>query len=93
VQFALYALVFIFVTLSFFMLFAFYRTHHVGLLYMSFAYGLSGMAAGYLMQWWPLGVGLALAWLVKLMGFDPDRSGGEEPRREEAPRSDPPGGA
>jgi len=90
VQFVLYAFSVLFVGLSFFMLFAFYRTQHVGLLAMSAVYGVSGMAAGYFQVWWPLLAGFVLAWVLRFMGLDPDvpRAG----RKPDQDTSGPPAG-
>jgi hypothetical protein len=62
----------LFVLLSFLMLFIYRRTRHRGLLIMSMFYGMGGMLSGYLNSWWPLAAGFVLAWLVRLMGLDPD---------------------
>jgi len=70
--YVLYALSAIFILLSFFMLAAYSRTRHKGLLIMSICYGAGGLASGYLLSWWPLMAGFAAAWVVRVLGLDPD---------------------
>lgn len=53
-------------------LFAYTRKPHPGLLLMAAAYGGSAGAAIALVEGWPLLVGIGLAWVVKLIGLDPD---------------------
>lgn len=90
-QFVLYAVAGLFVALSFFMLFAFYRTQHAGLLLMSAAYGVSGMVAGYFQLWWPLLAGFAVVWIIRFIGLDPDAPRSRKPAGEDS--SGPPPGA
>jgi hypothetical protein len=56
--------------------FTYFRQKHIGLLLMSIAYGASAGAALSLMEWWPLVAGFVIAWLLRLVGLDP-----EVPRR------------
>ncbi len=90
-QFVLYAVAGLFVALSFFMLFAFYRTQHIGLLFMSAAYGVSGMVAGYYLWWWPLLLGFAVVWIIRFLGLDPDAPRAGKSADQDA--SGPPPGA
>lgn len=67
----LYFIASVFIVLSFFMLFAFWRTRHWGLVLLSFVYAGSGLAAGYSLKWWPLIAGFVVAWLLRIAGYDP----------------------
>ncbi len=44
---------------------------HIGLLLAAIAFGVSAVVSFLLMAWWPLGVGFVLAWVLRLLGFDP----------------------
>jgi hypothetical protein len=71
VNIVIYVFAAIFIALALGLLFAYYRTRHPGTLLMGVTYLASaGAALGY-MQWWPLVVGLVLAWVVRLMGLEP----------------------
>ncbi len=61
---------FIFMALA--MMFAYQRTKHYGLLLMGSTYAVSAGLAIVLMHWWPLIAGFVLAWILRLLGLDPD---------------------
>ena len=61
-----------FVLMSVAMLLAYRRTGHYGLFMMGLTYGASAGLALVLMHWWPLVLGYALVWVLKLTGLDPD---------------------
>jgi hypothetical protein len=54
------------------MVFAYTRRRHVGLLLMAAAYAGGAGVAIALVKGWPLLVGIGLAWVIKLMGLDPE---------------------
>jgi hypothetical protein len=62
----------LFILLTLGLLVAYYRERQSGVLLMAVAYGASAGAALALMQWWPLIAGFVLAWLLRLMGLDPE---------------------
>jgi hypothetical protein len=70
----------LFVLLSLVMLYVFYREQHFGTFLMAIAYGLSGLLAISLPDWWPLAVGFVMAWMLRLMGLEPSH----EPARDDA---------
>lgn len=51
--------------------FAFWRSKHYGFLVLGFTYFAAAVAALVLLAWWPLFVGFALVWLLRLAGFEP----------------------
>lgn len=53
-------------------LFAYTRKPHPGLLLMAAAYGGGAGAAIALVEGWPLLAGIGVAWVVKMIGLDPD---------------------
>lgn len=57
------------------MVFAYTRQRHVGLLLMAVSYAGGAGAAIALVQGWPLLVGIGLAWVIKLIGLDPEAKG------------------
>ena len=61
-----------FVLMSVAMLFAYRRTGYYGLFMMGLTYGASAGLAIVLVHWWPLILGYALVWVLKLLGLDPD---------------------
>lgn len=61
----------LFILMALAMLFAYYRSRHLGMVLMSITYGASAVLALMLMHWWPLAAGFALAWLLRLIGLDP----------------------
>lgn len=67
----LYFFASVFIVLGFFLLFAFWRSRHWGLVLLSFVYSASGFAAGYSLKWWPLIAGFVVAWLLRMAGYDP----------------------
>ena len=70
----LYFVASVFIVLGFMMLFAFRRSRRWELVLMSFIYSGSGIASAYSLDWWPVIAGFIVAWLLKLAGFDPDKS-------------------
>ncbi|MBI4206382.1 MAG: hypothetical protein HY527_15280 [Betaproteobacteria bacterium] len=60
-----------FIVLTLALLFAYYRTRHPGLVLISTTYGSAAVLALMLMEWWPLVAGFALAWVLRLMGLEP----------------------
>jgi hypothetical protein len=73
----------LFVVLAVALLFAYYRTRHGGLLLMCTTYAAAAVLALMHMHWWPLALGYALVWVLRLMGLDPGptMSKHETPRR------------
>jgi len=63
----------LFIVLAAALLFSYYRSRHPGMLLMSATYGFSAALALMLMHWWPLVLGFASAWALRLMGLDPGR--------------------
>jgi len=60
-----------FIVLAIGLLFAYYRMRHPGTVLMAVVYvAAAGAALGY-MHWWPLLAGLALTWVIRLMGLEP----------------------
>jgi len=49
----------------------FFASKNVGLLFAALAFGGSAVASMWLVAWWPLGAGLILAWILRLLGMDP----------------------
>ena len=88
----LYFFASLFIVLGFLMLFSYRRSQRVEFLMLSFVYAGSGLAAGYSFAWWPLAVGLAVAWALKLVGFDPDKPQASPPSTEDSARDGPPSG-
>ena len=62
------------------LLFAYHRTKHYGLFLIGITYAASAGLAFALMHWWPLAAGFILAWVLRLLGLDPD-AGSKEPDR------------
>ena len=69
----------IFIFLALVMLFAFHRIRHHGMFLLAFTYGFSAVLALVLMQAWPLLVGFVFAWLLRLMGMEPDTRNDKPP--------------
>ena len=53
------------------LVFSYFQQKHIGLLLMAVAYGASAGAAISLVEWWPLLAGFVIAWLLRLVGLDP----------------------
>ena len=68
--YVIYAFGGLFVLLSLVMLYVFYREQHFGTFLMGITYGLSGLLAIALPDWWPLLFGFVVAWLLRLMGME-----------------------
>jgi len=62
----------IFVLISIGLFVNYYRARHIGMLLMGLVYGNAAGLALVLAHWWPLVVGFVLAWVLRLLGFDPD---------------------
>jgi hypothetical protein len=61
----------LFIVLTLALLFAYYRTRQPGLVLISSTYGSAAVLALMSMEWWPLAAGFALAWVLRLMGLEP----------------------
>lgn len=72
-NFVVYIISGLFILLALALLFTFYRSRHAGTLLMAVTYGVSAALALMLMHWWPLALGFASAWALRLMGLDPGR--------------------
>jgi hypothetical protein len=44
---------------------------HIGLLLAAIVFGGAAAISFHLMAWWPLAVGVVLAWVLRLLGLDP----------------------
>ena len=51
----------------------FFGSRNIGLLLGGLAFGGSAFASYELAAWWPMAVGFAVAWALRLLGFDPGR--------------------
>lgn len=67
----IYVLSGLFILLTLALSFAYYRTRQPGLFLIATTYGSAAALALMLSEWWPLAAGLALAWVLRLMGLDP----------------------
>lgn len=61
----------LFIVLALTMFYTYLRTRHPGMLLMGITYGGAAALALLLMHWWPLALGFASAWALRLMGLDP----------------------
>lgn len=72
-----------FILMALALLFTYQRTRHYGVFLMGLVYGAAAALALVQMHWWPLVVGFAVVWVLKLMGLDPGQGGtpppGEKP--------------
>jgi hypothetical protein len=68
---AIYILSGLFILLALTLLYTYYRSRHSGTLLMGVTYGFSAALALIVMHWWPLVLGFASAWALRLMGLDP----------------------
>ena len=50
---------------------SFTQSKHIGLLLGALCFGSAAALSFYLQSWWPLPVGFAAAWGVRLLGGDP----------------------
>jgi hypothetical protein len=83
--YVIYAFGGFFVLLSLVMLYVFYREQHFGTFLMAITYGLSGLLAIALPDWWPLVVGFVMVWMLRLMGMEqamPSKDEGGEAKAE-----------
>ncbi|HWI12911.1 MAG TPA: hypothetical protein VNT02_01610 [Burkholderiales bacterium] len=60
-----------FVLMALALMFTYQRTGHYGVFVMGLVYGAAAGTALVLMHWWPLAVGFAIVWVLKLIGLDP----------------------
>ena len=86
--YVIYGFAGLFLVLCATMMFVFYRDRHVGMFIMGATYGASGLIAISIPHWWPLVMGFALVWLLRLMGLEPQL----EPRDEGGAKRDEGGG-
>lgn len=52
--------------------FAYRRSRHYGLFLIGLTYAGAAIIAVVTKDWWPLLAGFAVAWLLRIMGLDPD---------------------
>lgn len=76
----IYAFSTIFIFLAMALLFTFHKTRHHGIFLLAFTYGFSAVLALMLLQAWPLLVGLAFAWVLRLLGMEPDTRNDKPPQ-------------
>ena len=69
--YVIYGFAGLFLVLCATMMFVFYRDRHFGMFIMGVTYGASGLIAISIPHWWPLVMGFALVWLLRLMGLEP----------------------
>jgi hypothetical protein len=60
-----------FILMSLALLFTYRRTGHYGVFLMGLTYGAAAGVALVIMDWWPLAVGFAAVWVMKLLGLEP----------------------
>jgi hypothetical protein len=60
-----------FILMSLALMFTYRRSGHYGLFLMGLTYGAAAGLALVLMHWWPLVVGFAAVWVMKLIGLEP----------------------
>lgn len=68
----------LFVLISLALFFAYNRTRHYGLMLMGITYAGSATLALLLMHWWPLVAGFVLVWVLRRLGLEPGREGGDQ---------------
>lgn len=71
VTIAIYIISASFIMIMLALFFAYRRTGHYGMFIMGLTYGASAGLAITITHWWPLVVGYALVWVLKLIGLDP----------------------
>ncbi|MCC7483670.1 MAG: hypothetical protein IT529_01660 [Burkholderiales bacterium] len=69
---AVYFFASLFVVISVLMFWAYGRVRHYGLFVMALTYGASAGLAFVLADWWPLALGFALVWVLRMAGVNPD---------------------
>ena len=69
--YVIYGFAGLFLVLCVTMMFVYYRDRHFGMFIMGVTYGASGLIAITLPHWWPLVMGFALVWLLRMMGLEP----------------------
>jgi hypothetical protein len=74
----------LFIVLACTMMYVYSRRRHFGMFLLAVIYGMSGAAAIALPRWWPLVAGFVLAWVLRLLGLEPNI---EPPAGEENPES------
>jgi hypothetical protein len=67
------------------LMFAYHRARHYGLFLIGLCYGAAGILAVLAVHWWPLVAGFVLAWVLRMLGLDPDAA--REQRQERPPQS------
>ena len=77
----IYAFSTIFIFLAMVLLFTYHRTRHHGIFLLAVTYGFSAVLALVLLKAWPLLVGFVFAWLLRLMGMEPDSRNDKPPRQ------------
>ena len=60
-----------FALMAFGLVYHFSESKHIGVLLGAIAYGGSAVASFKMMAWWPLAVGFAVSWGIRLLGLDP----------------------
>ena len=71
-KFFIYLISALFVLMSVGLFINYYRARRLGMLLMGLVYGNAAGLAVVLTHWWPLAAGFVLAWVLRLLGFDPD---------------------
>jgi hypothetical protein len=82
----------LFILLAAAMLYVFFRGRQIGAFLMGMAYGTAGVIAIQSESGWPLLAGFVVAWMLKLMGYEPggarsdagDETGAGEPGKGES---------
>lgn len=64
------------------MVFAFWRRKHYGFLLLAATYFTAALSSLVLLEFWPLIVGLGLAWVFRMMGVEPAREDLPDPEVE-----------
>ena len=62
----------LFALMSLGLFFGFTGSKQIGLILAAISFGGAAYASFALGAWWPLLVGFALAWVLRLLGFDPN---------------------
>ena len=65
------------------LMFAYQRTRHYGLFLIGLCYAGAAIFAAISGEWWPLVAGFVLAWILRMMGLDPDAA--RKPSQDEQP--------
>ena len=54
------------------LMYAYHRSRQYGLFLIGLTYASAGILAIVAIDWWPLPAGFALAWVLRMLGLDPD---------------------